>query len=168
VLFDRDGTLVHDVPYNTDPDRVRPVPQAAAALWRLRTVGVRVGIVTNQSGLARGLISPDQLTAVNTRLEALLGPFDVVEVCPHGPDDGCGCRKPAPGMIKHACRELDIEPSRCVVVGDIGADMEAAESAGAAGILVPTAATRAEEVAACDQVSADLLSAVDEILAGTW
>ena len=168
VLFDRDGTLVHDVAYNADPDQVRPVAQAAQSLARLRGAGVRVGVVTNQSGVASGLITPDQLEAVNARVEELLGPFDVLEVCPHGRDDACGCRKPAPGMVKHACRALDVEPSRCVVIGDIGSDVEAAEAAGAVGILVPTPATQAKETGAARLVCDDLLAAVDRVLGGEW
>src|SRR5215210_860048 len=86
VLFDRDGTLVHDFPYNGDPDWVRPVDGAREALDRLRARGVRVGVVSNQSGVARGLITGDQVRACMDRLEELLGPFDVIRWCPHGPD----------------------------------------------------------------------------------
>jgi HAD superfamily hydrolase (TIGR01662 family) len=168
VLFDRDGTLVHDLPYNGDPDLVRPVDGAAAALDRLRGRGVRVGVVSNQSGVARGLITADQVEACNGRLTDLLGPFDTVHVCPHGPDDGCACRKPAPGMVKAACAELGVEPARCVVIGDIGADVEAAVAAGAAGILVPTQVTRTAEVAAAARTAPTLTAAVDAVLAGDW
>src|SRR3954470_15813608 len=119
VLFDRDGTLVHDFPYNGDPEWVRPVDGAREALDRLRARGVRVGVVSNQSGVARGIITREQVDACMRRLAELLGPFDTVGVCPHGPDDGCTCRKPAPGMVKAACAELDVAPARCVVVGDI-------------------------------------------------
>ena len=76
VLFDRDGTLVVDVPYNGDPALVEPMPGARAALERLRAAGLRIGVVTNQSGLARGRFTADQLDAVNRRVEELLGPFD--------------------------------------------------------------------------------------------
>jgi histidinol-phosphate phosphatase family protein len=168
VLLDRDGTLVHDVAYNTDPTLVRPVDGAADALARLRSAGIRTGVVSNQSGVAKGLITADQLAAVNARVDELLGPFDAWEICPHGPDDGCGCRKPAPGMVKHACRELDVEPSRTVVVGDIGTDVEAAEAAGATGVLVPTAATARPEVEAASLRCRDLQTAVDLLLAGDW
>src|SRR4051795_5262101 len=146
VLFDRDGTLVHDFPYNGNPDWIRPVDGAKEALDRLRARGVRVGVVSNQSGVARGLITRDQVEACNARLAELLGPFDTVQVCPHGPDEGCTCRKPAPGMVKTACAELDVDPARCVVIGDIAADVEAAAAAGAAGIMVPTPVTRRSEV----------------------
>lgn len=168
VLFDRDGTLVHDVPYNGDPDLVRPVGGAREALDRLRARGVRVGLVSNQSGVARGLITPEQVDACMARLAELLGPFDTVQVCPHGPDDGCTCRKPAPGMVKAACAELDVDPARCVVIGDIGADVEAAAAAGAVGIMVPTPVTRDEEIAASTWVLRDLAEAVDVVLDGRW
>jgi HAD superfamily hydrolase (TIGR01662 family) len=168
VLFDRDGTLVHDVPYNGDPTLVRPVDGVREALDRLRATGVRVGVVTNQSGVGSGRIALDDVQAVNDRIEELLGPFDTWQVCPHDRNDGCTCRKPAPGMIKAACTDLGVEPSHCVVVGDIGSDIEAAEAAGARGILVPTPATRTVEVEATDQVCVDATAAVDQILAGHW
>jgi HAD superfamily hydrolase (TIGR01662 family) len=168
VLFDRDGTLVHDFPYNGDPEWVRPVDGARAALDRLRARGVRVGVVSNQSGVARGLITAAQVEACMDRLTELLGPFDTVQVCPHGPDDGCTCRKPAPGMVKAACAELDVDPARCVVIGDIGADVEAAAAAGAVGIMVPTPVTRREEVAAAPRRAETLTAAVDDVLAGSW
>ncbi|SNS91384.1 haloacid dehalogenase superfamily, subfamily IA, variant 3 with third motif having DD or ED/haloacid dehalogenase superfamily, subfamily IA, variant 1 with third motif having Dx(3-4)D or Dx(3-4)E [Geodermatophilus saharensis] len=168
VLFDRDGTLVHDFPYNGDPAWVRPVDGAREALDALRARGVRVGVVTNQSGVARGIITREQVDACTARLDELLGPFDTVQVCPHGPDDGCSCRKPAPGMVKAACAELGVDPARTVVVGDIGADVEAAAAAGAVGILVPTPVTRKQEVAAAPRRAATLAAAVDDVLAGRW
>jgi histidinol-phosphate phosphatase family protein len=168
VLLDRDGTLVEDVAYNGDPELVRPVPGARAALDRLRALGVRTAMVTNQSGIARGLITAAQADAVNARVEELLGPFDAVQVCPHGPGDGCGCRKPAPGMVKQACADLGVDPARAVLIGDIGADVEAAAAAGAVGILVPTAQTRAEEIAAALLTEQTLDAAVARILAGAW
>jgi len=168
VLFDRDGTLVHDYPYNGDPDWVRPVDGAKEALDRLRARGVRVGVVSNQSGVARGIITAEQVDACMDRLAELLGPFDTLQVCPHGPDDGCVCRKPAPGMVKAACAELDVDPARCVVVGDIGADVEAAAAAGAVGIMVPTPVTRRQEVEAAPRRAPTLSQAVDDVLAGNW
>jgi HAD superfamily hydrolase (TIGR01662 family) len=168
VLFDRDGTLIHDVPYNGDPSLVRPVDEAEEALRRLRAVGVRVGVITNQSGVGSGRIGLQDMHAVNARVDEVLGPFDTWQVCPHDRDEGCTCRKPAPGMVKAACAELGVEPARCVVVGDIGSDLDAAQAAGARGILVPTPATRVGEVATADHVCTDLTAAVDDILAGHW
>jgi HAD superfamily hydrolase (TIGR01662 family) len=168
VLFDRDGTLVHDFPYNGDPDWVRPVDGAKPALDRLRARGVKVGVVSNQSGVARGLITREQVETCMARLEELLGPFDTIQYCPHGPDDGCACRKPAPGMVKAACAELGTDPSRCVVVGDIEADVAAAEAAGATGVMVPTPVTRRSEVEAAARTAPTLAAAVDDVLAGRW
>ncbi len=164
VLFDRDDTLIVDVPYNGDPGRVEPVPGAREALERLREAGVPVGVVSNQSGVARGLITEEQVLAVNRRVEELLGPFGAWAYCPHGPDDGCGCRKPAPGLVLRAARKLGVRPERCVVVGDIGSDVEAARAAGARAILVPTGRTCPEEIRAADEVAPDLRTAVNLIL----
>ncbi|WP_245887885.1 HAD-IIIA family hydrolase [Geodermatophilus tzadiensis] len=168
VLFDRDGTLVRDYPYNGDPELVRPVPGAREAVDALRARGVRVGVVSNQSGVARGIITREQVDACMARLDELLGPFETVQVCPHGPDDGCSCRKPAPGMVEAACAGLGVDPARTVVIGDIGADVEAAAAAGASGVLVPTPVTRKQEVAAAPRVAATLTAAVDDVLAGRW
>ncbi len=166
VLFDRDGTLVHDVPYNGDPALVRPVEGAAEAVGALRAAGVRVGVVTNQSGIGRGLITADQAAAVNAAVDAALGPFDTWQVCPHTPEDGCGCRKPAPGMVLAGARALGVPVTRVAVVGDIGADVGAARAAGARAVLVPTPVTRAEEVeeAARDAAVADDLAAAVALL----
>jgi histidinol-phosphate phosphatase family protein len=129
---------------------------------------VRIGLVTNQSGIGRGLITRDQADAVNARVAELLGPFETVQVCPHAPDDGCYCRKPAPGMVETACADLGVDPARCVLIGDIGADVAAAEAAGAVGVLVPTAVTRPAEVTAAARRAATLADAVEDVLAGNW
>ncbi|MFB9447292.1 HAD-IIIA family hydrolase [Dactylosporangium vinaceum] len=164
VLLDRDGTLIEDVPYNGDPALVRPMPGARAALDRLRATGLRLGVVTNQSGLARGRFGAAQLELVNARVEELLGPFDTWQVCPHDDADGCRCRKPRPGLVHAAAAALGTTAERCVLIGDIGRDMAAALAAGATGILVPTAVTLPAEVAAAPAVAPDLTSAADLIL----
>lgn len=145
VLFDRDGTLIRDVPYNGDPAQVELMPGAAAAVALLRREGVRVGVVTNQSGIAQGLLTAEQADAVNRRVEELLGPFGTWQVCPHGPGDGCRCHKPAPGMILDAAAALGADPGSCAVIGDTGADVAAARAAGARGVLVPNSVTRPAE-----------------------
>jgi histidinol-phosphate phosphatase family protein len=164
VLFDRDGTLVHDVPYNGDPEQVQPVRGAAEALRRLRELGIATGIISNQSGVARGLLTTDDVEAVSQRVDELLGPFDTRQYCPHGVDDGCRCRKPAPGMVVDAAAAVGVPTSACAVVGDIGSDVSAAIAAGARAILVPTPVTRPEEVAAAPEVAHDLGEAVDLLL----
>jgi HAD superfamily hydrolase (TIGR01662 family) len=164
VLFDRDGTLVVDVPYNGDPACVEPMPGAKDVLDTLRRQGLATGVVSNQSGLGRGLLHRSQVDSVNARVEQLLGPFDVWEICPHTAEEACSCRKPAPGMVHNACRKLGLEASEVALIGDIGSDVEAAEAAGAVGILVPTPVTRPEEVAASRLVAPDLAAAVRLLL----
>ncbi|HWC32629.1 MAG TPA: HAD-IIIA family hydrolase [Actinomycetota bacterium] len=165
VLFDRDGTIVVDVPYNGDPERVAPVPGAREAIDRLRSAGIPVGIVTNQSAVGRRLITEEQLDAVNRRVEELLGPFAVWAICPHAPDAGCACRKPEPQLVRDAAARRGVPAERCVVIGDTGADVEAARSAGARAILVPTDVTLEEEVRAAPEVAPSIGDAVDRLLA---
>ena len=164
VLFDRDGTLIRDVPYNGDPDLVEPMPGAAASVALLHARGVAVGVVTNQSGIARGLITAEQVDAVNERVDRLVGPFDVWAVCPHGEGDGCGCRKPAPGLIVDAMARLGVEPDEVAVVGDIGRDIQAARAAGCRSVLVPTPITLESEVEAATEVATTLADAVAMLL----
>lgn len=133
---------------------------------RLRAAGVAIGVVSNQSGVARGLLTPDDVERVNRRVAELVGPVGTWRWCPHGPADGCGCRKPRAGLIHQAALDLGVRADRCVVVGDIGSDMGAARAAGAAGILVPTEVTQVEEIDAAPRVAADLGEAVTMILRG--
>lgn len=138
LIFDRDGTIVFDVPYNGDPEAVRPVPGMREALERLRQAGIPAAVVSNQSGVARGMITIEQVEAVNRRIDEMLGPFDAWVYCPHGPDDACECRKPKPKMILDAARIMGVEPECCVVIGDKESDAEAARNAGARSVLVKT------------------------------
>ena len=142
------------------------MPGARQAVDRLRAAGVATAVVSNQSGVGRGVISMEQVEAVNRRVEDLLGPLGPWMVCPHDPSAGCPCRKPAPGMVLRAAEALGVAPDRCALVGDIGPDMEAARAAGARGVLVPTPATRPEEVETAPEVAADLMGAVELLLAG--
>ena len=167
VLLDRDGTLVVDEPYNGDPGRVVPMPGAREALDRLRAAGVQTAVVSNQSGVARGLVTPEQVEAVNRRIEELLGPVGPWLVCPHGPHEGCDCRKPAPGLVVRAAKVLGVDPARCTVIGDVGADVEAARAAGARAVLVPTPRTRPEEIQSAPEVAPDLPGAVELVLRGS-
>jgi histidinol-phosphate phosphatase family protein len=167
VLLDRDGTLVLDVPYNGDPALVVPVAGAREALDRLRAAGIVTAVVSNQSGVARGWLTLEQVEAVNRRIGEILGPLGPWFICPHGPDAACPCRKPGPGLVLQAAEALGVPPERCALVGDIGADMAAAAAAGARGVLVPSPATRPEEIASAPEVAPTLAAAVDLLLEGS-
>jgi histidinol-phosphate phosphatase family protein len=164
VLFDRDGTLIVDVPYNGDPALVRPMPGARRALELLRSCGMPLAVVSNQSAVAHGILTERQVCAVNARAEELLGPIGTWLFCPHAPRDGCACRKPAPGLVLRAAKLLGVAPGRCAVVGDIDADMQAAAAAGARGVLVPTPHTAAQQIARAPETAPDLLTAVRRLI----
>lgn len=136
VIFDRDGTLIENVPYNGDPEAVRPFEGARKALDRLRAQKIPLAVASNQSGIGRGLITQEQVEAVNRRVEDLLGPFDAWIYCPHEPAAQCDCRKPKPKMILDAARALGVQPECCVVVGDAESDFEAARHAGAQWLAI--------------------------------
>ncbi|GAA4186283.1 hypothetical protein GCM10022288_09550 [Gryllotalpicola kribbensis] len=165
ILFDRDGTLVVDVPMNDDPTRVQPLPTAADAVRRARAAGLFVGVASNQPGIATGELSRDGLDRVNGRIEALLGPFDGWFVCTHAKDAGCLCRKPQPGLVTQAARAWAVAPSELALIGDTAADVGAAANAGALGVLVPNPRTRREEVTAAPTVATTAIEAVERLLA---
>jgi histidinol-phosphate phosphatase family protein len=164
VLLDRDGTLLFDVPYNGDPARVAPMPGAGRALERLRGARLPTAVVSNQSGVGRGLIGPGDVDAVNARAEEMLGPVGPWLHCPHDPREECGCRKPQPGLVLRAAERLGVSPDRCVVIGDVAADVQAAQAAGAAAVIVPTPRTQPEDVRMAPVRAASIEDAVDRIL----
>lgn len=134
VFLDRDGTVIEDAGYLSDPAGVVFVDGAVDALRALRELGFALALVSNQSGIARGLISDEQAAAVHRKfvadLEAEGVSLDAVRYCPHGPDDGCVCRKPLPGLILDAAAELKAELARSFVIGDKPADVAAGRRAG--------------------------------------
>lgn len=145
-MLDRDGTIVIDVPYNGNPDLVAPAPGARVALARLRGAGLLLAVVSNQSGVGRGLISASDVERVNRRVDDILGPFDGWFYCPHAPDEGCECRKPRPGLLLKAAHQMGIGAHEIVVLGDKESDMEAARNAGMRGILINGARTLTDAV----------------------
>jgi histidinol-phosphate phosphatase family protein len=168
VLFDRDGTLIHDDPgCSADLSLVRPVDGAAAAVRAVAERGIPVGVVTNQAAIGRGSATNTQVESVNALVDHLVGPFHTWQVCPHTPEDACGCRKPQPGLVTRAAGVLDVDPTTVVVIGDIESDMLAARAAGARGILVPTDRTLADEVRRAPEVAPDLAAAVALALGDT-
>lgn len=147
VFLDKDGTLVENLPYNADPERIRLAHGAGVALRQLRQAGFRLFLVSNQSGIARGLIAEDAMAGVRERIAQLLRPDDVAldgfYYCPHWPHGRvahlahvCDCRKPAPGMLLRAAREHDVALGDSWMVGDILDDVEAGRRAGCRTVLI--------------------------------
>lgn len=153
AFLDRDGTLIEDAHYLADPDGVRLLPEAAAAVTTLNRAGILAVVITNQSGIAQGLLSEAQYEATRARLVELLAAagarIDATYHCPHHPSvsGSCDCRKPAPGMYRQAAREHDIALARALYVGDRRRDVEPALELGGTGILVPSAETPPNDVA---------------------
>lgn len=140
LFLDRDGTLMIDTGYVRDPADVVLLPGVPEGLAAAKKMGFELVIVSNQSGVARGIISREQLAAVQARLEELLAAhgvtIDHVEMCLHGPDEGCACRKPAPGMLLAAARVRGIDLRRSVMIGDRETDVAAGRAAGCTTILI--------------------------------
>jgi D-glycero-D-manno-heptose 1,7-bisphosphate phosphatase len=161
VFLDRDGTVIEDVGYPRDPDSVRLLPGAPQTLAALHDAGLALVVVSNQSGVGRGIIAPAQAEAVHARFVALLADagvqIDAVRYCPHAPDEGCACRKPSPEMLLDAARELGIDRSRSTMIGDRASDLQAGRRAGTRTILLANdpGHAAAAAAAAADQVARD-------------
>jgi D-glycero-D-manno-heptose 1,7-bisphosphate phosphatase len=134
VFIDKDGTLIHDVPYNVDPQHVRLTADAGRSLRILKKAGHKLIVISNQPGIARHLFKEQDLLAVNRQIQTLLAPhgvtIDAFYYCPHEPGDHCQCRKPRPGMMLRAAQEHAIDPGRSWMIGDILHDVEAGNRAG--------------------------------------
>jgi len=148
VFLDRDGTINEEMGYINHLSRFRLLPRAAAAIRRLNEAGLKVVVVTNQSGAARGYFPAALVDEVHAHLTKLLAEagahVDGIYACLHGPEAGCDCRKPRPTLILQAARDLDLDLARSYAVGDRYKDMETAINAGVKGILVLTGYGRGE------------------------
>lgn len=172
VVLDRDGTLIDECSYLSDPDQVTLISGAAQALRRLKGMGLGVAVVTNQSAVGRGLLSEDRLKEIHHRLREMLKAegiqLDGLYYCPHKPEDECRCRKPSIGLMKKASQELSFDLHRSFVVGDKVSDIEMGRQAGAVTFLVRTGygtQTAADRSAAPDHIVADLTEAAEKIAA---
>jgi D-glycero-D-manno-heptose 1,7-bisphosphate phosphatase len=163
VFFDRDGTLIENVGYCADPGLVRVTPGTTGALRELKRAGFRAIIVTNQSGIARGLIGEHEYAAVHARVLQLLGPgtIDATYVCPDAPDGGSLRRKPLPAMVLEAASEHGLDLGRSFFVGDQPTDVECGQRAGTRTVLLGNAAA---EGCRPDFVARDVAEAVRWIL----
>jgi D-glycero-D-manno-heptose 1,7-bisphosphate phosphatase len=192
VFLDKDGTLVEDVPYSCDVNRIRLMPGVRQGLRRLDAAGYVLIVVSNQSGVAHGLFSVEALSCVEMKLRALLADADVrldgFYYCPHHPDGripayatACDCRKPSPGLFMQATSDWAIDLTASWMVGDILHDVEAGRRAGCRTILLDNGhetewhlgAYRCPDYVAADlDAAADIILAVDRAalpnIAGSW
>ncbi|MER1968828.1 D-glycero-beta-D-manno-heptose 1,7-bisphosphate 7-phosphatase [Castellaniella sp. GW247-6E4] len=141
IILDRDGVINHDSDdFIKSPAEWIPVDGSLDAIARLSRAGWRIVVASNQSGIARGLFTMDTLTAIHIRMHQAVadagGQIDAVFICPHGPHEGCACRKPAPGMLHDIARRLDVPLEGVPVVGDSLRDLQAAVQCGCAPWLV--------------------------------
>ena len=128
IFIDRDDTLIYDVPYLNDPEKVRLTPGAGHTLAMLRDKGFGIIVISNQSGVGRGIITLEQLNAVNDRVRKMLYAegceLEDMFFCPHTPADNCNCRKPRTGMLEQACAKYEVDLQHSVMVGDSQADID--------------------------------------------
>lgn len=156
IFFDRDGTINTEVDFLRSPDELELIPKAAQAIREANSLGLKVFVITNQSGVARGLLTEADLAGVHHRLRVLLeshgARIDAIYYCPHHPEFGkppynipCDCRKPDIGMLTRAASEFNIALRKSFLVGDRAADMSAGKKAGCTTILVLTGYGKTEE-----------------------
>ena len=145
VFVDRDGTINHDRGYLADPMELELFPGAVEAVARLNHAGAHVVLITNQSGIARGVVTHEGVATIHHRLQDLLARggahLDAIFYCPHHPDDGCHCRKPEPGLIEQAATRMALDLSRTMMIGDQKRDMDLGRKVGAIRIMVRTGPT---------------------------
>ncbi|MGF1538798.1 MAG: D-glycero-alpha-D-manno-heptose-1,7-bisphosphate 7-phosphatase [Elainellaceae cyanobacterium] len=145
IFLDKDGTLIHDIPYNVDPDRITLRDGTREGLQALHQQGYQLIVITNQSGVARGYFPEEAIAPVEAKLRALLSPIPLAGFyyCPHHPQGtvakyaiACDCRKPKPGMLLQAAQEHSVDLARSWFIGDILNDVEAGNRAGCRTILI--------------------------------
>ena len=167
VFLDRDGTLIEDVGYPRDPQAVTVLDGAISALRELSALGFALAVVSNQSGIARGLVTTAEAAAVDERFVSLYAAggvrFDAVAYCPHGPGDGCECRKPAPRMLLDIAARLELDLGSSFMVGDKGSDIEAGRRAGCRTVLFRATAGAVDAKQGADGV-ASKWSAVSRLI----
>jgi D-glycero-D-manno-heptose 1,7-bisphosphate phosphatase len=164
VILDRDGTIVIDRHYLSDPDGLTFLPGAAEGLCAMYRQGCRLVVISNQSGVGRGMFSIETVERMNARLTEMVGQagarLERIYFCPHRPEDGCLCRKPGTQLMARAAGELGFDPHEAVVIGDKQSDMEFGRNSGAMTVLVASDPSSEQARAAhADQVVRDLREA---------
>lgn len=147
IFLDRDGTILNELGYLVDPKKMVFYASAYAPLRKLQKAGFRLVVVSNQSAVGRGYMTLAQLGKINRHFKKKLKAegvrIDGIYFCPHLPDAGCSCRKPRPGMVRRAAREMILDLKRSYLVGDQLADMKVAQAVRIPGLLVLTGHGRA-------------------------
>jgi len=175
VFLDRDGTLNYDPGYLKVAGDLKLLAGVGPALARLKGAGAKLVVVTNQSGVGRGIVALKDLEAIHARLQGLLeqegAALDAIYFCPHHPDDGCHCRKPNAGMVDRAVSELELDLRRSYLIGDHARDIQLAHRVGAKAILLTQGPIDVQaldrlkgERAMPDAVAKSMAEAVDWIL----
>jgi len=169
VFVDRDGTIMHDADYCSDPKQVHVFEGVREPLRRLKRKGYKLIIITNQSGIGRGFFTLEQYRAVETEVWRQVGPglIDATYFCPDTPEQPSKCRKPAPGMILQAARDHYIDLARSFFIGDKEIDAECGRNAGVRTIRVRTGFDKMTDGSCADWVAEDLKHAADIILHAT-
>lgn len=163
VFLDRDGTICKDVHYMKDESQFELLSRVAEAIRLLNKAGLKVIVVTNQSGIARGYFTEEDLQMIHKRmLNELLkngAKIDAIYYCPHHPDDNCNCRKPKTGMLERAAEDFDLDIKRCFMIGDKKVDVETGRNAGCTSILIANSHTEIDANRYADYIANDLLEA---------
>lgn len=173
VFLDRDDTIIKDKVYLSDPDEIEILPHAAESIRLLNGQDIPLIIITNQSGIARGLFTEERLHLIHERLISLLrtqgARIDALYYCPHHPEGTveryslpCSCRKPAPGMLLRAAQDFGLDLPSCFMIGDKPDDMEAIHKVGGKGILVRTG--KHHDYQGADFIAGDLFQAAEWVL----
>jgi D-glycero-D-manno-heptose 1,7-bisphosphate phosphatase len=169
VILDRDGTLVIDRGYLSDPAGLEFEPGAAEGMKWLYSRGYRLVVITNQSGVGRGLFTIERVEAMNERLNVMVeeagAKLEGIYYCPHAPDDGCACRKPALGLMTRAASELGFDPKSAIMIGDKESDIEFGRRVGATTILIAADGSAAHVRTPADIVAPNLMEAARAITA---
>jgi D-glycero-D-manno-heptose 1,7-bisphosphate phosphatase len=164
IILDRDGTIIVDHGYLDDPGKVEFLPGALEGLREWHALGHPLIVISNQSGIGRGVLTIARVLEINARMQQLLraagAPLDGIYFCPHGPTDGCDCRKPGSRLVEDAAAELSFEPADAVVIGDKSSDIELGRRLGAVTMLVSADGRASDGIhAEPDYVVASLLEA---------